>query len=425
MLLGGNAQRAGLYVLTSTSRRRSDRALSLAHSPSHSLAHSGVKAYAECGDQSLKLSSAGRRLFEEQTEDSGEFCNCDQQDPTCVQSFFAEGSTVPYEELVCDGPVALDGRGVCGEGKVRAVSILAMEQTHYLVFLLSIIHVVCGFVLYGLAWVRVRWEWGRWEKDHDVHRDSVNKVLEGYHSDLANTLHRRSMGASTGASNGGEGEGDGAIEIGRDKSIASCPSEFGPGGIDGDGDERIITRGVSFVDVSDVDGSPPRLERRSRTMPAILGGEEDGDRAFSGLRRTFTRSKSFHNLVSLERQLRHRIFMRTKTMTKSSLRVTGGWIHTLVQGLGPLIVSKSQYYKLRASFIYTHKLGGNFNFLQHVMVRERGTVLAVRSLASTPHSLAIAVAVAVAQRWLVCSPGVHGRRPSSPGRSDALVLGGC
>ena len=369
----------------------------------------------------MKLSSSARRLFEEQTEDSGQFCNCDQQDPTCVQSFFGEGSTVPYEELVCDGPIALDGQGVCGAGKVRAVSILALEQTHYLVFLLSIIHVVCGFLLYGLAWLRVRWEWGRWEKDHDVHRDRVNKVLEGYYSDLTNTLSRRSMGASTGASNGGEGEGDGAIEIGRDKSIASCPSEFGPAGIDGDGNcdgdgnERNSKRGVSFVD-----GSPPKLERRSRTMPAVLGGEEDGDRAFTSLRRTFTRSKSFHNLVSLERQLRHRVFTRTKAMTKSTLTVTGGWIHTLVQGLGPLIVSKSQYYKLRASFIYTHKLGGNFNFLQHVMVRERGTVLAVRSLASTLHSLALAVA----QRWLVRSPGVHGRRPSSPGRSDALVLGG-
>ncbi|NKB47200.1 MAG: hypothetical protein GKR77_05365 [Legionellales bacterium] len=62
--------------------------------------------------------------------------------------------------------------------------------------------------------------------------------------------------------------------------------------------------------------------------------------------------------------------------------------HSLLQGAGPLLVSQSQYYKLRASFIYTHKLGGNFNFLQHVMVRERGTVLAVRSPASTLHSLA-------------------------------------
>ena len=330
-----------------------------------------VRAYAACGDQS--------------GQEADQFCNCDMQDPTCVESYNVEGSTEPYEEKVCDGPVALDGSGTCGPGKVRAVSILALEQTHYLIFLLSIVHVVCGFVLYGLAWMRVRWEWGRWEKDHDERRDKVNQVLEGYYSGLTTTLQRRSMGQTSNVGggstvDGGTAEGDdgpeehGGGEVGGGKlSTISCPPGLGDNDNVNDTENpdekpRKGRNTVAFTETPHENGGPPKLERRSLTLPAVLGRETaDDEGGFIGLRRSLTRSKSFHNLVSLERQVRRRIFKRTSELTKSLSAQAADKAHTLLQGTGPLIVSKSQYYKLRASFIYTHKLGSNFNFLQHVM----------------------------------------------------------
>jgi hypothetical protein len=311
-----------------------------------------VLEYASCGD-----SSPGGDAF----------CNCDGQDPTCVPQKLTGEEAEPYAAQVCNGPVALDGLGQCGEGKVRAVSYLALEQTHLLIFLLSIIHVVCGFVLYGLAWFRVKWEWGKWETASDEHHEKVREAISMYYNDLDTTLQRRSMNH--------------AELTAREQSTASCPElegadEAGGGGalddesldneqVDDCKENRKRRITVAF-DGAPI-GGPPKLERRSATMPTILG-REDEETGPSIFRMTaLKRSKSFHNLVSLEKSLRRQIVSKTKKCSIATWRFTKDVMHTLFQGIGPLIVTRSQYNKLRASFIYTHKLGGNFNFLQHVL----------------------------------------------------------
>lgn len=327
-----------------------------------------VLKYASCGD----MSGVG-----------DEFCNCDQADPTCV--YPKEDTVVEPEEQKCNGPIALDGQDQCGEGKVRAVSILALEQVHYLIFLLSIVHVLCGFVLYGLAWIRVRWEWGRWEKQHDVHHEKVSEALKDYYDDLAKALERRSMGRGHGRS---KSEGGGFKD--NDQSLMSSPSRIGEddegeeAGGSGGGDRmdeeaqgtreqgekpaRRVT--MAFGDNDSVDNDPsiqqrPVLERRSATLPKVLG--EQRLPTVLTLRRSLTATKSFQNLALMERKLRHSASYRIGQWSRVVWRFTMDKSHSLLQGAGPLLVSQSQYYKLRASFIYTHKLGGTFNFLSHVM----------------------------------------------------------
>ena len=326
-----------------------------------------VLEYASCGDSFVE---------------GDEFCNCDGADPTCV--YPKEGTAVPPEEQVCNGPVALDGQDQCGEGKVRAVSILALEQVHYLIFLLSIVHVLCGFVLYGLAWLRVRWEWGRWEKQRDVHHEKVSEVLKDYYKDLEKTLQRHSMGRGHGRS---KSEGDGFKD--NEPSLMSCPSRIGDDdgaeeaggsganrtdeeaqGASEQGEKRVRRVTVAFADDGSIDQDSsiqqrPVLERCSATLPKVLGKEDLPPNL--GLRRSLTRAKSFQNLAAMERKLRHGALYIMNRWSRVAWRFTKDKSHSLLQGAGPLLVSQSQYYKLRASFVYTHKLGGTFNFLSHVM----------------------------------------------------------
>ena len=333
-----------------------------------------VLEYASCGD----LSGEG-----------DEFCNCDAADPTCV--YPKKDTAVPLEEQACDGPVALDGQDRCGEGKVRAVSILALEQVHYMIFLLSIVHVLCGFVLYGLAWLRVKWEWGRWEKQHDVHHEKVSEVLNVYYNDLEKSLQLQSMGRPVGHGRS-KSEGEGFKE--KDPSLMSCPSRIGEVDLDEDADEEADGSGagragedgtassqrqerttrrvtVAFVDDGGIDHDAmieqrPNLERRSATLPKVLG-QEDGPQPGLGLRRSLRRARSFHNLAVMERKFRLSVLSHMNQWSRGAWRLTKDKSHSLLQGAGPLLVSQSQYYKLRASFVYTHKLGGTFNFLSHVM----------------------------------------------------------
>lgn len=272
------------------------------------------------------------------------FCNCDGQDPTCV----SYPSVSEYESLsgrrllaeetyTCEGPRAIDGGSECGPGKVKAVSFLTLEQLHLLVFSLSIIHVICGFVLYGLSIIRVKWEWGRWESSPDVRHEKVQQALEGYFSSLdASSLFRKSM------SQRGIPKPDGMHESN------SCPA------------------------IDDVEGSceqghgPPRLERTSAPLPKVL--HSDSFREPTGVFRKLSRStKSFHNLVALEKDLLRNAGTRLKKFGKQCGVFLHNLIHPIIQGMGPIVVTKSQYAKLRASFIYTHKLNGNFDFLKHVL----------------------------------------------------------
>jgi hypothetical protein len=273
------------------------------------------------------------------------FCNCDGKDPTCVSyppatRYDLDRKLLEDAAVTCEGPRTLDGGKQCAPGKVRAVSFLTLEQVHLLIFSLSIIHVVAGFVLYGLSVLRVTWEWGRWETSPDVHHEKVQQALEGYYSSLeASALFRRSMGYK-----------ENPAGHTRMHESNSCP---GLDDVDGSCEEGVAV-------------GPPRLDRTSAPLPKVL--HSNSFREPTGVFRTLSRStKSFHNLVALEKDMIRNVATRLKKLG----RRVGSWMHNLVhpiiQGMGPFVVTKSQYAKLRASFIYTHKLNGDFDFLKHVL----------------------------------------------------------
>lgn len=298
-----------------------------------------VLQYAQCGNTS-----------------GDPFCNCDMQDPTCVSYGTPIGDISPYEDggrrlratavsgdetFACEGPRALDGGSECPEGKVKAVSFLALEQVHLLIFSLSIMHVVCGFVLYGLSVLRVKWEWGQWEASPDVHHQKVQEALQEYYSSLdATSLFRKSLSRTSGTN------------VTHEDSLCSRMEE------NGSGEAEMGT-------CQEITG-PPRLERTSAPLPRVL--HSDSFQEPSGVFRKLSRStRSFHNLVALEKDLMRNAFVKIKRFGKKSVGVLHNVVHPIIQGMGPLVVSKSQYAKLRASFIYTHKLNGNFDFLKHVL----------------------------------------------------------
>ncbi len=113
------------------------------------------------------------------------FCNCDMKDPACVGEVEAyEGAGEEQGTGVyCEGARTIDGYQ-CSEGKVKAVSYLTLEQVHLLIFTVSIIHVFAGFVLYGICRLRVKLEWGSWEKCPTVHSEKVQEALAEYFKGL-------------------------------------------------------------------------------------------------------------------------------------------------------------------------------------------------------------------------------------------------
>ena len=297
------------------------------------------------------------------------FCNCDNKDPTCVANvsyidyldgaLYApqpEGRRLLAEEsgnegssrYECEGPVTLDSQG-CPEGKIRAISFLVLEQLHLLIFTMSIIHVVCGFVLYGISMLRVRLEWKNWEKEEDPHVAKVEEALQPYFENLNVALVRRSMTRRP-----PEGEDSPGPEVqeqangGKQLHQASSAPELESKRDMETGDharkeEENITRGHSA-------GLPRWLTSESRRRTT----------------RTLTRSaNSFRHLLEEHGYLKM-VYLRSKKFFKWFGKGVCYISINTIQGLGPSVVSKQQYMKMRASFIYTHKMGKSFNFYQHV-----------------------------------------------------------
>lgn len=271
------------------------------------------------------------------------FCNCDGQDPACVSYpsatlYDTNRKLLAETTATCEGPRTLDGGNQCAPGKVKAVSFLTLEQVHLLIFSLSIIHVICGFVLYGLSVLRVTWEWGRWEASPDVHHEKVQQALQGYYSSLeASSLFRKSMSHK-----------DNTTMNTSIHESRSCP-------------------GMDDVDESCEEGhGPPHLERTSAPLPKVLHSDSFAEP--TGVFRKLSRStKSFYNLMALEKDIMRNAVTRLKKLGKQTAYWVHNLVHPIIQGMGPFVVTKSQYAKLRASFIYTHKLNGNFDFLKHVL----------------------------------------------------------
>jgi hypothetical protein len=54
----------------------------------------------------------------------------------------------------------------CPNGQVQAVSFLALEQVHYLIFLVALSHVACAILMYGLVTIHQSF-WRRWDNVQD------------------------------------------------------------------------------------------------------------------------------------------------------------------------------------------------------------------------------------------------------------------
>lgn len=107
----------------------------------------------------------------------------------------------------------------------------------------------------------------------------------------------------------------------------------------------------------------PRLERVSAPLPKVLHSDSFVIRQAKKLKS----SKSFAELLLLEKDVMKRCIQNVKrfsTMANSFLYKIGVCV---IQGMGPFVVTKTQYAKLRASFMYTHKMGSSFDFLNHVL----------------------------------------------------------
>lgn len=260
------------------------------------------------------------------------FCNCDLKDPFCVPEDTEE--VLGEESVYCEGPNTIDGNQ-CAEGQVNALSFLAVEQVHLLLFTVSIIHVICGFILYGVCRLRVKLEWGRWEKCQTVNSEKVQQALDKYFD-----------------------------------------------GLDAEG--SIIGKPKNFVEDADVDRNASHLEMDDDANTAAEEGETshghaaDFQTVSSPLQKalytdsfaaTSTKnmneaSKSFSKETHVEKNLMKQCAQKARKASKVMYILC----FYVVQGLSPFLVTKDQYAKLRASFMYTHKLGSSFDFLGHLIL---------------------------------------------------------
>lgn len=300
------------------------------------------------------------------------FCNCDGKNSSCVvgtENYVNGNETTPVHAALrrmlasvdvssaynCSDAMTVVYSG-CPPGKVHAVSLLTLEQVHLLIFTLSIVHVISGFVLYGIALLRVHFEWKRWESMEDVHTERVKQTLKPYFDTLNVTLERRSMSLHR-----GEGAAPSSLPVDATapdvcqndqeeelKHAASCP--------------KIQSKEEEDVEqASHVISEKPDLERHSAPLPAYL--RSDSHAQFHSMPST----KSFKDLLLTESTRMKVFFIRTKKSISKMWKFVWGILKCVFLGLLPTLVTKRQYGQLRASFMYTHKMSSSFNFLGHLM----------------------------------------------------------
>jgi len=91
------------------------------------------------------------------------------------------------QQNINDGVTCADGSTivpVCSEGKMPAVSYLALEQVHLLIFIVAMVHVLCGFVLYFISAMRIRAQWAHLERLDDPASNKVRAALSDYFAGL-------------------------------------------------------------------------------------------------------------------------------------------------------------------------------------------------------------------------------------------------
>lgn len=78
----------------------------------------------------------------------------------------AASSAIEAGKHICHGHYDDAVENGCPPGQVQAVSFHALEQVHYLIFLVALTHVTCAIVMYGLVTIHQTF-WRRWDNKQD------------------------------------------------------------------------------------------------------------------------------------------------------------------------------------------------------------------------------------------------------------------
>lgn len=288
-------------------------------------------------------------------------------------------SVAAAEGIYCDGAVTV--YPVCGPGKMPAVSFLALEQVrrnigypsyarcmpdrlllynslhgflefitpctllnpkflslqvHLLIFTVSIVHVLCGFLLYFASMATIWWRWAHWEARDDPAVRRVQKKLKEYFAsfDTASALSSSQDGdASTKA-------GVAGIDLERQM-------------------QEEETQQAQQAQQAQQDAAANPLSRNSEG----LGGR----RGSVPLPKLLPTASSIRHPDGVEALAETLSFGTRAALAEAQSRRWGPRIVETLKcaalGLTPRVVTYEEYTLLRASFFYTHKLGPNFAFL--------------------------------------------------------------
>lgn len=294
---------------------------------------------------------------------SDKFCNCDQQDPTCLATY--EESTSPAQDIATEvGRRLLAGGGgtstagatclgdvtvslECPEGQMPALSFLALNQVHLFIFTIAVIHVLCGFLVYLAAWARLHFQWKRWSSEDDPHAVAVRAKLEVYYAALQ---------AGPGSNIGAFGTGNTTTAPPTNQSSASTTKS-----------PRNSVRGVARKVTAARYGTLPDPE---------LGESREG---LEKQEPSLKRQRSSMSIVRMAERLRAtylpEVLLRTKSGSEAAFVAVEHnfrkrfleYCKCLILGLNPAgVISHDKYAIMKASYVYTHKLGPTFGFLDHV-----------------------------------------------------------
>jgi hypothetical protein len=214
------------------------------------------------------------------------------------------GGAAPALASQCLGPITLYGS--CPQGQMPVVSFLALEQVHLLIFTITVVHVVCGVLLYFAGLARIRLQWARWERRDDPHTRSVRLQLDQYYAALA-------TGGSADPS----------------RSAAAAPA----------------AAAAAAAGVVDLERQAAAAEVAAAAVVAALQQEHHNGGGAAA----------------------------AKSAGQGGAGRGGGarlWAWAaegakcLCIGLSPRPVTSEQYYKMKASFVVTHRLGAKFEFLR-------------------------------------------------------------
>ena len=235
----------------------------------------------------------------------------------------------------------------CPEGQMPALSFLAINQVHLFIFTIALVHVTCGFLVYLASWARLRFQWKRWSSDTDPHSLAVREKLEIYYASLQTAPSAPTTGPSTPNASGlskataktTSFKNLANTVIGENKTSRSST-------VDSEGSRNEIATDIEKQETlsnSDIEKQPTGTR---------LSFREVAQKLKITLRPRLDNWSSFGREVAVEQNFRKRIFE---------------YLKCLILGLNPAgVISHDKYAIMKASYVYTHKLGPNFGFLEHV-----------------------------------------------------------